>query len=141
MEPHPLATDIAIGFAKIDLGMARSVCQGHEHFLLASGGLVNIVAHDRIAAGKAMLIAQSLPNADGGVPLLGMHVFVGFPDGINDAGEGGKLGGDGFALAPVAGRHSVLAHLLDGFAVNPKKTRHFAFALAFHHHRASNLYV
>ena len=50
MKPHQLATNIAIGFAKIDLGMARSVCQGHEHFLLAGGGLVNIVAYDEVCS-------------------------------------------------------------------------------------------
>ena len=33
---------------RLNLGMTGPVCQRHEHFLVARGVLVDVVAHDRV---------------------------------------------------------------------------------------------
>ena len=57
MKSLKLATNIAIGFTKINLGMTRQVRQRHEHFLLPNRSFVDIIAYDGIATGKAMFVA------------------------------------------------------------------------------------
>ena len=87
MESNQLAANIAIGLTKIYLRMTRQVRQWHEHFFLPSCSLVNIVAYDGIAASKSMFIAQPLQYPHHSMALFDMNLFVGFQNGINDAGE------------------------------------------------------
>ena len=73
-EEHvPLATDTADHanrFAEIDLRVPRWMMQGHELLRCPLPRLAHSVRHDRDAAGKAMLIAQTLKNPFGGMALL-----------------------------------------------------------------------
>jgi len=141
MKAHFLAGNVAIGFAEVDLGMTGPVCQRHEHFLVARGVLVDVVAHDRVLPGKAMLVAQSLHNAIGSVTLLDVDLLVGFQDGIDDAGKRGELGGNRLLLALVTGRRSVLAYLLDRLAMDAEQPRGFPLAALVDHDGASDLGV
>jgi len=117
------------------------VHQRHEHFLLPSRNLVDIITYDGIAAGKPVFIAQPLQYPHRSMALFGMHLFVSFQNGIDDASESSQLWGNGFSLAPIARRHCILAHLLDSLAMNSKISRNFTLTSAFHHHRSSNLYI
>lgn len=137
MEAHLFAADVAIGLAEINLGMAGPVRERNEHFLLAGGDLVDVIAHDGVAAGEPMLIPQPLQNADRGVALFDMHLLVGFENGVDEAGESGELGRDRFALALIARRHGELADLLDGLAMDAEQAGGFPLAALVDHHGAS----
>ena len=54
----------------------------------------DIFLHDRVAAGKAVLVAQPLEDPVRRVPLLARHVRVGvdLKDRVDDAGEPVQLG-------------------------------------------------
>ena len=48
--------DDAQRFAKIHLGMARRMCEGHKHLPLSLAGAADVVLHDRNPAREAMLV-------------------------------------------------------------------------------------
>src|SRR5262249_27936283 len=62
MEANLLAPDLPIRFAEIRLCMARTMAQRYKHLPPPQHRLGYIFAHDRITAGKALLVPQSLKN-------------------------------------------------------------------------------
>ena len=63
-------------FAEVGLRLARRVRQGNEHLPRPQLRCVNVVLHDGVAAGEPVLIAQTLEDPLGRVPLLGRRRLV-----------------------------------------------------------------
>src|SRR5262245_18866221 len=63
--------------------MARTMAQRYKHLPPPQHRLGYIFAHDRITAGKALLIPQSLKNPAHRVPLLLVNLAVAFNNGID----------------------------------------------------------
>jgi hypothetical protein len=59
------------GFTEIGLGVAGRMGERHEHLLGAGLPLAQIVLHDRVAAGKAVLGTEAFVDPLGRMPLLG----------------------------------------------------------------------
>jgi len=57
-------------FAEIRLRVSRRMRQGNEHFLVPEPRLAHVILHDGVAAAKAVLGFQPVPDPLGGVPLL-----------------------------------------------------------------------
>ena len=64
------AADHADRFAEVDLSMTRRMGERHELLSRALASFPNIVRHDRDAAGKAVLVAQTLEDPLRGMALL-----------------------------------------------------------------------
>ena len=58
----PLATQIDHRLAKVCLGMARRVMQRHEGFACRLPLSADVVLHDGVAAGEAVLVPKPLVN-------------------------------------------------------------------------------
>ena len=71
MDLLPDTADHRYRLAKISLGVAGRMSERDEDFLAAGVLLAQIVLHDRIAAGKAVLGSQALIDSLGRMPLLG----------------------------------------------------------------------
>ena len=99
---HP--ADDHQGFAKVALGVARRMGQGHEHLLRPAAMLPHLVLDDGVLAAEPMLVPESLEDPLGGVALLPGTPEVVCQDLVDDAGEGLKLGTPGRSLPPVARR-------------------------------------
>jgi hypothetical protein len=65
-----LASDHRHRLAEVDLRMAGRMDERHEHLPHPLPPLADVVLHDRIATGKAMLGAEALVDPPGRVPLL-----------------------------------------------------------------------
>jgi hypothetical protein len=66
-----LAADHRHCFAEVDLRMARRVHERDEHLPHPLPPLADVVLHDRVATGEAMLGSEALVDPPGRVPLLG----------------------------------------------------------------------
>ena len=58
-------------FAEVDLRMAGRMDERDEHLPHPLPPLADVVLHDRVATGKAMLDSEALVDPPGRVPLLG----------------------------------------------------------------------
>ena len=63
-------------FAKIGLRVPRRMNQRHVHLPTPAMMLANMVLHDRVPAGEAVLVAKTLEDALRGVPLLAMVLLA-----------------------------------------------------------------
>ena len=66
----PDAPDHRERLAEVDLGVAGRVGERDEHLPHPLPPLADVVLHDRVAAGEAVLGAQAFVDPLGGVPLL-----------------------------------------------------------------------
>ena len=71
MDLAPLAGDHRHRFAEVDLRMAGRMDERHEHLPHPLPPRADVVLHDRLAPGKAMLGSEPLVDPLGRVPLLG----------------------------------------------------------------------
>lgn len=62
--------------AEVGLGMPRRMRQRHEHLAASSLALPHIILHDRIAAGKAMLVLEPLEHPLRRVALLAVDLAI-----------------------------------------------------------------
>ena len=99
-----LAGDHCHRLAEVDLRMAGRMDEGDEHLPHPLSPLADIVLHDRVATGKAMLGVEALVIPPGRVPLLGRCGAVRLQDRVDDRGESPELGACGRLGAPVARR-------------------------------------
>src|SRR5208337_2750887 len=83
MEANLLARDVAIGLAKIRLGLPRTMAQRHKHLARSQCRLRNILAHYRIAAGEALFASQPLENPMRRMALLLVNAPVAFKHGVD----------------------------------------------------------
>src|SRR6201988_2662493 len=139
MEANLLAPDVPIRFAKIRLCMARTMAQRNKHLLPSQPRLREILAHDRVAAGKALLIPQPLENPPRRVPLLLMNLAVFFENGIDPRHIWPQRLRYRPFTPPVAGWNGKTQHLRDRVAVDAKPLCRFPSAQPINHHRASDL--
>src|SRR5450830_125441 len=87
VETYLLATDVAVGFAEINLSVPRAMCQRHEHLLLPIGYSVDVLPHQGIATTIAVLVTQPFTDTYRRMALLHMDLLVGFQNGINDGSK------------------------------------------------------
>ena len=74
--------------AKVALGVARRMGQGHEHLLRPAAMLPHVVLDDGVLAAEPMLVPESLEDPLGGVALLPGTPEVVYQDLVDDASEG-----------------------------------------------------
>ena len=82
------AADDHQGLAKVALGVARRMGQGHEHLPGLAAMLPHVVLDDGVLAVKLVLGPQALEDALGRVALLPGTPEVVYQDTVDDAGEG-----------------------------------------------------
>ena len=99
---HP--ADDHQGFAKVALGVARRMGQGHKHLLRPPPMFPHVVLDDGVSAVESVFVPEALKDALGGVALFPGTPEVVCQDLVDDAGEGLKLGTAGRSLPPVARR-------------------------------------
>ena len=86
--------DDAQRFAKIHLGMARRMCEGHKHLPLSLAGAADVVLHNRNPAREAMLVTKAFEDPLRRVTLLLRTVLILREDLLDDTGERVELGPD-----------------------------------------------
>ena len=116
----PTAPQLDHRLAEVDLGMARRVMQRHEGLARRLPPGTDIVLHDRVAAGKPVLVPQTLENPMRRVPLLARHVRirVRLQDRVDDAGEPVQLRPPYRLRPPIPRRRRIAQHLLHSPAVD-----------------------
>ena len=82
---HP--ADDHQGLAKVALGVARRMRQGHEHLLRPAAMLPHVVLDYGVLAAEPMLVPESLEDPLGGVALLPGTPEVVYQDLVDDAGD------------------------------------------------------
>src|SRR5690606_24020065 len=85
------APDPDLRLAEVGLSMARRMRQRHKYLLAPPFPLPNVVLDDRIAAGKAALIAKPVEHPLGRMPLLARHRTVRLQPALDDRDERIKL--------------------------------------------------
>ena len=93
------------GLAKVALGVARRMGQGHKHLLRPAAMLPHVVLDYGVLAAEPMLVPEPLEDPLGCVALLPGTPEVVCQDLVYDAGEGLQLRTPGRILPPVARRH------------------------------------
>ena len=83
--------DDRIRFAKIRLGMACRMRQGHKHLPVATAPFANVILDDGLSTREAMLIAKTLEDPFRRVTLLAMDRPVLHQNTIDDIREGVQL--------------------------------------------------
>ena len=131
MEPDLLAADVTIGFAKVRLGMTRTVAQWHEHLAVAQRCLRHVLPYNRIAAGKSLFVTQPLEDPAGRMALLLVDAAIAFKDRVDPRHARPELLRNRAFLPPVAGRDRKLQHLRNRVAVNAKAPRRLCLPLLF----------
>ena len=99
--------DDRIRFAKVPLGIARSVRQRHEHLPQATATFTNVILHDGLLTRKPMLVAQTLEDPLRRVMLLAVNRSVLFQNTVDDVGEAVQLRALRWLLATIARWESV----------------------------------
>jgi hypothetical protein len=117
-------------FAEIYLRMARRVRQGHESLASPSPLNPNVILDDRVAAGKAMLIAKSLEYPLGRVSLLYRRCSVRFQDCLDHWDQRTQLRLLRRPLPNIPGRHREPTHLRNRLSAQSKNTSRFPPAFA-----------
>lgn len=115
---HPLATDDYLGVAKIHLGLTGRVRQRHKHLGLRPLPLGHRRSDDALASGVPMLLAKTVEDPTGRVPLLFRGLAVGFEDGVDDGQERPEPGPGSRDSETEPGRFIVFEDLLEGLPVN-----------------------
>ena len=121
--------DVRPRFAEITLPMPRRMNQRHVHLPAPAMMLANVVLHDRVPAGEAVLVAKTLENALRRVLLLAM-VVVAVPAQplVDESGESIELGTAHRGRAPVPRRNAELEHLPHALARDTEMARRRALA-------------
>ena len=83
---HP--ADDHQGLAKVALGVARRMGQGHKHLLRPAAMLPHVVLDYGVLAAEPMLVPESLEDPLGCVALLPGTPEVVYQDLVDDGGEG-----------------------------------------------------
>ena len=107
-----------LGLAEVDLGLTGAVGQGDEDLGGAEPPGGDGLLHDGQAAGVAVLVAEPLEDAAGGVPLLPRGFLVVLEDLVDDGEERLELRFRAGGSAAIAGRLRVLEDLLEGVPVD-----------------------
>ena len=118
---HP--ADDHPGLAKVALGVARRMGQGHEHLLRPAAVLPHVVLDYGVLAAEPMLVPEPLEDPLGCVALLSGDLSVSFQYGVNHPAEGLQLGPAGWVLAPVAWWYRIGQHLAHRVPVQARRTR------------------
>jgi hypothetical protein len=119
----PLAADHRHRLAEVDLGMAGRMNKRDEHLPHPLPPLADVVLHDRVAAGEAVLGPQPLVDPLGRVPLLGRRRAVLLQDPVDGRGERPEPPGYRRTPPPVARRHREGQHLAHRVAVDAEAPR------------------
>ena len=112
----PVESDL--GLAEVDLGLARAVGQRDEDLGGAEPPGGDGLLHDGQAAAVAVLVAEPLEDAAGGVPLLPRGLLVVLEDLVDDGQERLELGPGSWGRAAVSGRLGVVEDLLERVPVD-----------------------
>ena len=115
-------------FAKVGLGVARRMGQGHEHLLPAQPLRAHVGFDNRVAAREAILRASALADPRGRVPLLLRPGLILAEDLIDDPREGVQLRTPGRLSPAIPGRPAVAQHLAHRLAGQPEAARRRALA-------------
>ena len=135
------AADHAKCLAEIDLGMPGRMHQRHEHLLASLTPTRDVILHDRDLARKAVLVAQTLEDALGCMPLLLRSLFVGSQDRIDDPHKRIELGPEGRLRANITRRHRELQHLGHSPGIDAEPFRRRPHADPFDQHRVPHTCV
>jgi hypothetical protein len=122
------AADEHARFAEVGLGVAGRVMQGHEHLPAAPPMLPDVVLHDGVAAGEAVLVAQPLEHPLRGVALLGALDEIVSQPLVDDLGEPVQLRPPHGRRPLIPGRNRKAEHLPHALARDPEVTRRRACA-------------
>ena len=133
-----LAADHRHRLAEVGLPVPGRMHQGHEHLPPPQPPLPDVVLHDRLAAGEAVLGPQPLEDAPRRVPLLARPLPVLLQDPVDDAGEPIELGPRRRLAAPVARRHRKAQHLRHRLRVDAEHPRRLPLAHPLHMAGAPN---
>ena len=134
-----LAGDLHGSLAEVELGAAGRMGQGHVDL----GGVAAQSRHRHLhlgdAARIAVLVAQALEDALGGVALLGWRLAIGGEDLLDGGQVGPQLGLGAGRLLAVAGRLAVGEDLLQGLVGDAVLPADRSLRGALHEHLASDV--
>ena len=125
------APDPDLRLAEVGLSVARRMRQRHKYLLAPPFPLPNVVLDDRIAAGKATLIAKPVEHPLGRMPLLARHRTVRLQPALDDRDERIKLWPPDLGRPSVARWHREGHHLRNRVTRDVEHTRCFPLAHAF----------
>jgi hypothetical protein len=120
------------------LRMARTMAQRYKHLPPPQHCLRDILAHDRVAARKPLLVPQPFKNPMRRMALLLVNLAVAFKNGINPRHMRPKLLRYRTFTPAIARRNRKTQHFRDRVPVNAKSPCRFPPAQTFNHHRASD---
>jgi hypothetical protein len=137
---HGLPVEGNLSFAEVDLGLARRrVGQGDEDLdVTALPGRDGHLDDGQLAL-VTVLVAESLEDSLGGVPMLLRCLAIVLKDLLNDAQEGFELGLGPRCRAAVARRLGMPENFLERVPMNRKRTANGALALAVDEDSAADL--
>jgi hypothetical protein len=141
MEPDQLAANDPVRFTKVHLRVPRPVAQRNENLAAAQLAARHVLAHNRYAAGKTMLIAQPLEDPPSRMPLLGMHRAIVGQYPVDDLGEAGQLPAVRNPAPTMLWGFRKNQHLVDRLAINPKVPRRGPAAHPVNDHGMANLLI
>ncbi len=104
--------------AKIRHRVTRRVGKRHEHLVVALFAFPDIIPHDGVAAGEAMLVPQPVKYTLRRMALLGQHLLVVLEPPFDDRDEAFQFRPSNRLLAPVTRRSRKLQHLAHALARN-----------------------
>ena len=130
-----LAGDLHGGLAEVELGAAGQMGEGHVDLGGVAAQAGHRDPHLGDAAAVAVLVAQTLEDALGGVALLGRRLAIGGEDLLDDGQVGPQLGLGAGRLLAVAGRLAVGEDLLQGLVGDAVLPADRALRGALHEHR------
>jgi hypothetical protein len=106
--------------------MTPVVPQRHKHLPLPLTARQYVILHDGQPADVTMLVAQTLENPLGRVPLLRRPLAIFFQDPVDDANKRIQLRSRRRPDPPISGRHRERQHLRHLPRINPEPTRSLA---------------
>jgi hypothetical protein len=134
---RPVERDLRL--AEVDLGLAGSVGQRDEDLGAGAPPGADGVLDDGQTSGVAVLVAEPLEDAPGGVALLPGGLLVVLEDLVDDGEEGIELGPGSRGRAAVAGRLGMVEDLLEGVPVDVELAADGALALFVDEDAAADL--
>jgi len=119
----PYAADHRDRLAKIHLAMPGRMRQRHERLAAPRPAKPDIILHHRVAAAKAMLVAQPLEDPLRRVPLLHRPRPIGLHDRVDHRQQRPQLGLRHRHRPRIARRQREPAHLQHRLAAQPENPR------------------
>jgi len=138
---HQLAVDDPIRLAKINLRMAGTMAQRHEHLARTPHLHRHVLADDGLAAREPTLVAQPLKDPRYRMMLLAVHAAIIKQYLVDEIRMPLKLAAERPPLAPVWRGLWKHQHLIDRLPVNPKIPRRRPAAHLVHQNSATDFLI